>query len=216
VRALFFLHAVHRFQLPNKPGFPQRGLIPFQGHEHLLHRRFNEAIDCLRAPTKLHGPSDATSSALAAAYQRLAFQTLADQVRRSVRTVRGNQWMFRVGHPLDQPLRIRPELLRRQPGGGYPILREQTPGADGPEPLWLERYLFSGNGLPGRRAVLNVSIDLGVHGRDSRIRSSARRGLSPNHRGTPAPAHERRSRGHLPISRVSPRSSISPATTSAS
>jgi len=32
-------------------------------------------------------------------YQRLALQTLADQVRRSVRSVRGNQWMFRMGHP---------------------------------------------------------------------------------------------------------------------
>ena len=74
------------------------------------------------------GPSDAISSALAAAYHRLAFQTLADQVRRSVRSVRGNQWMFRMGHPADHPLRIRPELLRPHPGDGtYPILRECTP-----------------------------------------------------------------------------------------
>ena len=42
---------------------------------------------------------------LAEAYHRLGFQTLADQVRRSVRSVRGNQWMFRLGHPADQPLR---------------------------------------------------------------------------------------------------------------
>ena len=37
---------------------------------------------------------------------------LAGQVRRSVRSVRGNQWMFRCGHPADQPLRVRPELLK--------------------------------------------------------------------------------------------------------
>ena len=61
------------------------------------------------------------SSALAAAYHRLGFQTLADQVRRSVRSVRGNQWMFRMGHPADHPLRIRPELLRPRPADGtYP------------------------------------------------------------------------------------------------
>ena len=35
------------------------------------------------------GPSDTLSSALAEAYHRLAFQTLADQVRRSVR----NNWV---------------------------------------------------------------------------------------------------------------------------
>ena len=57
------------------------------------------------------------SSALASAYHRLAFQTLAGQVRRSVRSVRGNQWMFRVGHPVDHPLRVRPELSRRGEAG---------------------------------------------------------------------------------------------------
>ena len=35
-----------------------------------------------------------------------------NQVRRSVRSVRGNQWMFRTGHIVDHPLRIRPELLQ--------------------------------------------------------------------------------------------------------
>ena len=29
---------------------------------------------------------------------------LAGQVRHSVRSVRGNQWMFRIGHPADAPL----------------------------------------------------------------------------------------------------------------
>ena len=44
VRALFFLYAIHRFHLPLKPGVKMRGLIPFQGYAHLLHRRFEEAI----------------------------------------------------------------------------------------------------------------------------------------------------------------------------
>src|SRR5204863_2025357 len=87
-------------------------LIPFKGYEHLLHRRFEEAIDHFLATQQTDGPSDAISSALAAAYHRLAFQTLADQVRRSVRSVRGNQWMFRMGHPADQPLRLRPDSLQ--------------------------------------------------------------------------------------------------------
>src|SRR5437899_3274117 len=45
VRALFFLYAIHRFHLPSKPGMGQRGLIPFRGYEHLLQRRFEEAIE---------------------------------------------------------------------------------------------------------------------------------------------------------------------------
>src|SRR5258705_12171006 len=45
VRALFFLYAIHRFHLPNKSGIELRGLIPFKGYEHLLQRRFEEAIE---------------------------------------------------------------------------------------------------------------------------------------------------------------------------
>ncbi len=113
VRALFFLYAIHRFHLPFKPGSGAPARIPFHGYEHLLQRRFEEAIEVFLAAQAEDGPSDAISSALAAAYHGLGFQTLAEQVRRSVRTVRGNQWMFRMGHPADYPLRIRPELLDR-------------------------------------------------------------------------------------------------------
>src|SRR5262245_28347806 len=127
VRALFFLYAIHRFYLPLKPEIAAAGLLPFKGYEHLLNRRFEEAIDTFLKAPESSGPTQAISSALAAAYHRLAFQTLADQVRRSVRSVRGNQWMFRMGHPADQPLRIRPELLQRQDSQGYPVIRELTP-----------------------------------------------------------------------------------------
>jgi hypothetical protein len=142
-------------------------MIPFAGFEHLLHRRFEEAIDHFLAVQQAGGPSDGISSALAAAYQRLAFQTLADQVRRSVRSVRGNQWMFRMGHPADHPLRIRPELLRRDADGTYPLLRERTPvRMDLSHSGWSDIF-FLGMDFPEGARVLNVSIDLGVHGRDA-------------------------------------------------
>jgi hypothetical protein len=127
VRALFFLYAIHRFHLPLQPGLNRRGWIPFTGWTHLLQRRFEEAVKDFLDAQRKDGPSDAVSSALAAAYYRLGIQTLADQVRRSVRSVPGNQWMFRMGHPADQPLRLRPELLERGADGCYPVLREQTP-----------------------------------------------------------------------------------------
>ena len=89
----------------------RKGLIPYNGYTDLLQRRFEEAIQCFLKAQKREGPSEGISSALAEAYHQLGFQTLADQVRRSVRSVRGNQWMFRIGHPMDQPLRVRPDLL---------------------------------------------------------------------------------------------------------
>ena len=167
VRALFFLSALHRFHLPPKLGSSgNAGLIPFAGFEHLLNRRFEEAIDCFLGELQTQGPSDGIASALAAAYHRLAFQTLADQVRRSVRTVRGNQWMFRMGHPADQPLRLRPELLARSLDGAYPILREQTPvRMDLTHSAWSDIF-FLGMDYPEGAQVLNISVDLGVHGRD--------------------------------------------------
>ena len=142
-------------------------MIPFQGFERVLHRRFAEAIDHFLSVQMAEGHSEAISSALAAAYQRLAFQTLADQVRRSVRSVRGNQWMFRMGHPADHPLRIRPELLQRDPDGSHPILRERTPvRMDLSHGGWSDIF-FLGMDFPEGAQVLNVSIDLAVHGRDA-------------------------------------------------
>jgi hypothetical protein len=167
VRALFFLASIHRFHLPSRPELKPGGHIPFQGYEQLLHRRFEEAIDTFLTAQSEQGPSDALSSSLAAAYHRLAFQTLADQVRRSVRTVRGNQWMFRMGHPKDQPLRFRPELLNPAADGSFPILRERTPvRMDLTHSAWSDIF-FLGMDFPEGARVLNVSVDLGVHGRDT-------------------------------------------------
>ncbi len=182
VRALFFLYAIHRFHLPEKPGMPARGLVPFEGYTHLLNRRFEEAIDVFLAAQAADGPTDAISSALAAAYHSLGFQTLANQVRRSVRSVHGNQWMFRMGHPADHPLRVRPELLH--PHGeltdltlqsdtthgdylAFPILRERTPvRMDLSHSGWSDIF-FLGMDFPEGARVLNVSIDLAVVGRDT-------------------------------------------------
>ncbi len=166
VRALFFLYAIHRFHLPSKLSAGADGMIPFKGFEHLLQRRFEEALDQFLTVQKNSGASDAISSALAAVYQRIGFQTLADQVRRSVRSVRGNQWMFRMGHPADHPLRLRPELLQRGADGTYPVLREHTPvRMDLSHSGWSDIF-FLGMDFPEGARVLNVSIDLGVHGRD--------------------------------------------------
>lgn len=171
VRALFFLYAIHRFHLPAKlaeAGIDATAHIPFEGHEDLLARRFEEAVKVFLAQQENEGASDAVSSALAEAYHQLAFQTLANQVRRSVRTVRGNQWMFRMGHPQDQPLRIRPELLPDADSALSPILRERTPvRMDLTHSAWSDIF-FLGMDYPEGAKVINVSVDLAVHGRDKK------------------------------------------------
>jgi hypothetical protein len=169
VRALFFLYAIYRFHLPGKSGTGSRTLIPFNGYEKLLRRRYEEAISVFLAAGEAPGPSDGLCSALAAAYRGLAFQTLADQVRLSVRSVRGNQWMFRTGHPADYALRIRPEFLRRGAGEPFPILHESTPvRMDLSHSGWSDIF-FLGMDLPEWARVINVSIDLAVRSSNSPV-----------------------------------------------
>ncbi|HWC99492.1 MAG TPA: UTP--glucose-1-phosphate uridylyltransferase [Candidatus Sulfopaludibacter sp.] len=161
VRALFFLYAIHRFHIPLRAPASGRGLIPYEGYEQLLKRRFEEAIAIFRAHAKV-APGAEISSALASGYHSLGFQTLADQVRLSVRSVRGNQWMFRCAHTQDYPLRLKPELLQRNPV--FPILRETTPvRMDLTHSGWSDIF-FLGMDYPEGARVLNISVDLAVAG----------------------------------------------------
>ena len=165
VRALFFLYAIHRFHMPLQLKGRETGSIPFRGYERLLARRFQEAIQDFLSEQGSNGPSITLSSSLAAAYHQLAFQTLADQVRKSVRTVRGNQWMFRTGNPADLPLRIRPELSQVDDSGCFPILRERTSvRMDFSHSGWSDIF-FLGMDFPEGAQVINASIDLAVRGK---------------------------------------------------
>ncbi len=168
VRACFFLYALHRFHLPPLllAASPESaGLIPAAAHHHMLERRFGEALEVLLETARAGGLSDALCSALAHAYHRLGLQFLADQVRASVRQVRGNQWMFRCGSSDEVPLRVRPELIRPD-DGAFPILHERTAvRMDLTHSSWSDIF-FLGMDFPEGARVLNISVDLAVQGRD--------------------------------------------------
>ena len=162
VRALFFLYAIYRFHLTEK-GIKAEGLIPFEGYDHLLNRRYVEAIDVFRNSVKNVGLNDGLSSALAKTYQSLGFQTLADQVRKSVRSIKGNNWMFRIGHPDDHPLRIKKELFENiKTANLFPVLHEQTSvRMDLSHSGWSDIF-FLGMDFPQGARVINVSVNLSV------------------------------------------------------
>ena len=67
-------------------------------------------------------PSEAASSSLATTYRSLAFQTLADQVKSSVRSHPGNEWMFGVSCVKEQTLKFHDGLIC-----GENVLVERTP-----------------------------------------------------------------------------------------
>lgn len=170
VRALFFLYALYRFYIPQaltvEDGSTPGAVVSFEANAHLLERRFVEALDHFLEDQERDGISDALSSALAKAYYELGIQNLADQVQASVRAVRGNQWMFRTGAISDYPLRVIGEL-RVAEAGGYPVVHETTAvRMDLSHSAWSDIF-FLGMDFPGGARVLNISVDLAVHGRDS-------------------------------------------------
>ena len=107
-------------------------------------------------------PSAATSSALAKAYRALAFQTLADQVKESVRSHPGNDWMFEVEEVRQQRLTWSEELWPATYKEGGLTLRERTPvRMDLSHSCWSDIF-FLGMDYPEAARVINCSIDLAV------------------------------------------------------
>ena len=120
------------------------------------------SIDSAYNRDELLLPSDATSSALAKAYRELAFQTLADQVKSSVRSHPGNEWMFKLSTIDEQPLRFSEELLSGDNGKGCPVLLEKTPvRMDLSHSCWSDIF-FLGMDFPEAARVINCSVDLAV------------------------------------------------------
>ena len=169
VRALFFLYAIHRFHLPFFKTVNKNAVIPFEAYEHILNRRFEEAIEMLLNIQNKTGVNEGLSSALADAYHKLAFQTLADQVKKSVRTIPGNNWMFRIGHPEDHPLKLRKELKQKSELNQlFPTLKESTPvRMDLSHSCWSDIF-FLGMDFPQGAQVLNISVDLCIADSDNK------------------------------------------------
>lgn len=162
VRALFLLHALHRYHLRGRPDVAARGHIPADGVAALFDRRFDDALGRFFEQQAADGANEAISSALAQAYHGLGFETLAAQVRRSVRAAEGNGWMFEPLRAAEHPHPIRAELT----GPGHAVLVERTPvRMDFTHSGWSDIF-FLGMDFPEGARVINTSIDLGVWGRD--------------------------------------------------
>ena len=160
VRALTFLYAIHRFILPKRGLCSDFHPVPEGPVNRIFSRRYEHAIRELLSSGPSSRRSDTYVSGLAEAYQGLAFQSLADQVRLCVRNLHGNRWMFRTGHPSEMPLRVRPELIQADARGFRKMLVERTAvRMDLSHSGWSDIF-FLAMDRPEFAQVLNVSIDL--------------------------------------------------------
>ena len=170
VRANIFLYAGYRFFLMESLGTLDTGMIPPEGYENLLKRNFEKAIAIFLSEMKKKGANSNIFSCLAESYHQLTFQILTNQVRKSVRSSQGNQWMFRVGHYDEHPLKIHPKLIQREGNELFPILQEVTSvRLDLTHSAWSDIF-FLGMDYPEGARVINISVDLGIYGRDTDIR----------------------------------------------
>ena len=170
VRACLFLYEAYRFILESAEDIPAIGKLPYSAYTDLLDRRFEQAVEKFSKLVQEQGLNANLASGLAEAYHHLTFQLLSDQVRKSVRSSQGNRWMFRIGHMEELPIKIHRQLLRRDDGEKlYPILEEKTSvRMDLTHSGWSDIF-FLGMDYPEGARVINVSVDLGVYGRDESI-----------------------------------------------
>ncbi len=173
VQALLQASFLCRFALPQKLPPLKPGKIPFEVVQLISQTRFVDAANRVRRLCDQRGelPDDALLSILAAAYSGHGFQVLALQVQTCVRMIDGNRWMFRLGTPREYNLRLRPELLQQDSATGlYPVLQESTAvRMDLSHSGWSDIF-FLGMDYPEGARVLNISVDLGVIGRDTEPR----------------------------------------------
>jgi len=165
VRACLFIHAIYRYYLIDRRDVRKEGYIPYAGVHAMLNRDYDEAIERFRAAMMSQGCNEALLSALAEAYYALAFKYLVDQVRQSVRTSRGNEWMFNARTVKRYPLRV-PEvyLQRNEATGRYPIGMDRAPVRADPSHAGWSDIFFLGMDFPEGARVINMSVDLAIHG----------------------------------------------------
>jgi len=132
-----------RFTVPpaDPPGYFAARTDSVEGMMHLLERRSRRRSAVFLKAQEAQGPSDALSSALSRRTIDRVSDTGGPGTHPSNPDAR-NQWMFRVGHPDDQPLRVRPELTTPRPiGRGFPICA-RVPCPHGPDSLRLVDIFF--------------------------------------------------------------------------
>ncbi len=167
VRALFFLYAIHRFHLPFKSGVRAQAPIPFSGYDHLLKRRFEEAIEIL--------PGGASRERLQCGHLQRAGRGVSRARLPNARRTGAPQRAQRARQSVDVPHRPPRRLSTAHPPRASAPDRRPLPhpardhaGPHGPDPQRLERHFFPGHGFSGRRARAEC-LD-----RPSRARTPAR------------------------------------------
>ncbi len=114
VRAAQFLYAAYRFQLMESPEMPAIGVIPYEGFEDLLARRFEEAICALsRRAQERTAPTPRFSARWRRAITSSPFRHSPIRCAAACAPAAAIAGCFASGMPMIIPCAFAPTLLRR-------------------------------------------------------------------------------------------------------
>ncbi|MBI5408717.1 MAG: UTP--glucose-1-phosphate uridylyltransferase, partial [Nitrospirae bacterium] len=171
VRASLFLFVIYRLYLQFDKDILQFGKIPFEGVKAAFDRDFEKAIAVYLSAAKNNGKQNsAVFSALAEAYYNLSFRYLLDQVKSSISRCKENHLLFNINGPGDYPYSAPEELTTPDAEtGSYPVGIDASPVRLDPSHSGWSDIFFLGMDFPEGARVVNLSVNLRIHGSDEPI-----------------------------------------------
>ena len=167
VRASLFLFVIFRYFLQSIKEVPWTGEIPFKGIKSALDRNFEQAVSIYR---KNGDHNSALYSALADSYYHLSFQYLLDQVKLAISRSDENYNLYNIAGLDDYPFSAPPELTAPDPETGlYPLGVDASPVRLDPSHSGWSDIFFLGMDFPEGAKVVNISVNLRIHGSAERI-----------------------------------------------
>jgi galactokinase/mevalonate kinase-like predicted kinase len=165
VRASLFLYAIYRFYLQEDIEIKSCGRIPLEGVKAARHKNFEESIAIHLKEIENGNLNGAVCSAIAHSYYQLAFKYLFDQVKLSISQCKENSSLFDAQNLDDYPYRVPEELTIPDPETGlYPVGVDTTPVRIDPSHSEWSDIFFLGMDFPEGARVINISVNLGIHG----------------------------------------------------
>ena len=170
VRASLFLSVIYRFYLQTDENVTQTGIIPIQGIRAAFNREFERSAEIYLTEIRDNSLNSALCSAIADSYYQLSFKYLLDQVKLSISHCSENFHLFNVndlsGYPYSVPVELTtPDNVT----GVYPVGMDASPVRLDPSHSGWSDIFFLGMDFPEGARVVNISVNLKIHGADGAI-----------------------------------------------
>ncbi|MEW6713894.1 MAG: UTP--glucose-1-phosphate uridylyltransferase [Nitrospirota bacterium] len=170
VRASLFLFVIYRFYIQTNENVAQTGLIPIEGIKEAFNREFEKAIQIYLEEINEKGLNAALCSAIADSYYQLSFKYLFDQVKQSISHCKENFHLFNIskleGYPYSTPSEL---TTRDNITALYPVGMDASPVRLDPSHSGWSDIFFLGMDFPEGARVVNISVNLKIHGTEGEI-----------------------------------------------